>query len=125
MVIVVVNVGRVAYRIDGFFQRQAEGVVNGCQTDSACGVIVPDFFSNIGGCRTVSVVGIHIFSGCLINAGTDDHCEKSRGRKNAEQRQNKYKIKHMTIGFLNVHSSASSEIMVISGIISMRWAGNQ
>ena len=111
MSVVEIEVGTVGLILDPGKHAESRGIFQRGQRDTVRGIILPDFFQDIGPGSPSSVIAAHIFHGVLVYIRSDGN-ERQRGDgEYTEQCQNEQDI-HNKMFFLisivhNVRNSFS------------------
>ena len=99
MSVVEIEVGTVGLILDPGKHAERRNILQSSQGDTVRGIILPDFFQDIGHGRPAFVIDTHIFHGVLVYIRSDGN-ERQRGDgKYTEQCQNEQDI-HNKMFFL-------------------------
>lgn len=99
MSVVEIEVGTVGVILDPGKHAESRGIFQCSQGDTVLGIILPDFFQDIGHGRPAFVIDTHIFHGVLVYIRSDgNECQREDGEY-TEQCQNEQDI-HNKMFFL-------------------------
>lgn len=99
MSVVEIEVGTVGLILDPGKHAESRGIFQCSQGDTVRGIILPDFFQDIGHGRPTFVIDTHIFHRMLVDISSDGNESQGGDRKYTEQRQNEQDI-HNKMFFL-------------------------
>ena len=111
MSVVEIEVGTVGLILDPGKHAESRGIFQRGQRDTVRGIILPDFFQDIGHGSPAFVIDTHIFHGVLVYIRSDGNERQRGGGEYTEQCQNEQDI-HNKMFFLisivhNVRNSFS------------------